>query len=72
LKYTYAFHIQELNTRYFIDSPPEVSRPEISMMDLSEVDAILISNYHHMLALPYITEYTDFKGTRALKALPYI
>lgn len=54
--------IKELNTRYFIDSPPEVSRPEISMMDLSEVDAILISNYHHMLALPYITEYTDFKG----------
>jgi len=29
---------------------------------LSEVDVILLSNYHNMLALPYITESTGFKG----------
>jgi len=29
---------------------------------LSEVDVILLSNYHNMLALPFITECTGFKG----------
>jgi len=29
---------------------------------LSEVDVILLSNYRNMLALPYITECTGFKG----------
>jgi len=29
---------------------------------MSEVDVILLSNYHNMLALPYITEGTGFKG----------
>jgi len=33
------------------------------MVDMSQVDAILISNSANMLALPYITEYTGFKGT---------
>ena len=54
--------IKELNSRYYIDSPPEVSRPDLSMFDFGEIDAILISNYHHMLALPFITERTKFKG----------
>lgn len=31
-------------------------------MDFSELDVILISNYQNMLALPYLTEGTDFKG----------
>jgi len=26
------------------------------------VDVILLSNYHNMLALPYVTECTGFKG----------
>ncbi|XP_037247609.1 integrator complex subunit 9 isoform X2 [Falco rusticolus] len=33
------------------------------LLDLSTVDVILISNYHCMMALPYITEYTRFTGT---------
>ncbi|XP_009465650.1 PREDICTED: integrator complex subunit 9 isoform X2 [Nipponia nippon] len=33
------------------------------LLDLSTVDVILISNYHCMMALPYITEYTGFTGT---------
>ena len=32
------------------------------MVDLSQIDAILISSSSCMLALPYITEYTGFKG----------
>nr|DBA25472.1 TPA: hypothetical protein GDO54_009852 [Pyxicephalus adspersus] len=33
------------------------------LIDLSTVDVILISNYHCMMALPYITEHTGFNGT---------
>uniref|UniRef100_W5LH74 Integrator complex subunit 9 n=1 Tax=Astyanax mexicanus TaxID=7994 RepID=W5LH74_ASTMX len=33
------------------------------LLDLSTVDVILISNYHCMMALPYITEHTGFSGT---------
>ena len=32
------------------------------MVDFSEIDAILVSNYLNMLALPYITNDTGFKG----------
>jgi len=33
-----------------------------SLLDPSSIDIILISNYHNIAALPYITEYTPFKG----------
>lgn len=36
---------------------------QTELLDLSTVDVILISNYHCMMALPYITEYTGFTGT---------
>ncbi len=29
---------------------------------MSEVDVILLSNFRNVLALPYITEFTDFCG----------
>jgi len=35
---------------------------QCGLLDLSEVDVILLSNYHNMLALPYVTECTGFKG----------
>ncbi|XP_051775292.1 integrator complex subunit 9 isoform X2 [Erpetoichthys calabaricus] len=49
--------------RVFIDSLPEFCLPEKELLDLSTVDVILISNYHCMMALPYITEHTGFTGT---------
>lgn len=36
---------------------------QTQLIDLSTVDVILISNYHCMMALPYITEHTGFTGT---------
>lgn len=36
---------------------------QTELIDLSTVDVILISNYHCMMALPYITEHTGFTGT---------
>lgn len=45
-----------------MDSAPEFCPPLEKMVDYSEIDVILISNYSSMLALPYITEGTGFKG----------
>ncbi|CAI2196022.1 16456_t:CDS:2, partial [Funneliformis geosporum] len=39
-----------------------VEIPEFSSIDWNNIDFIFITNYNHMQALPYITEYTDFKG----------
>ncbi len=36
--------------------------PQWAMLDLSTVDAILISNPRNMLALPFITQYSAFQG----------
>jgi len=45
-----------------VDSVPEFTPPLEKIIDFSEIDAILISNYTCMLALPFITEGTGFKG----------
>ena len=42
-----------------------VETPVFSSIDWNRpnsIDFIFITNYNHMLALPYITEYTNFKG----------
>ncbi|XP_063959379.1 integrator complex subunit 9-like [Lytechinus pictus] len=54
--------LKECSGRVFVDATPEVCTPEFGMIDMSTVDAILISNYHCMLGLPFITEFTGFKG----------
>ncbi|KAG0236512.1 Integrator complex subunit 9 [Actinomortierella wolfii] len=36
--------------------------PDFTGVDLKAIDVVLISNYHHILALPYLTEYTEFQG----------
>lgn len=46
----------------FVDGCIEFCIPEVGMADISQVDAIVISNHMTMLALPYITEYFGFKG----------
>lgn len=45
-----------------MDSAPEFFPPQPKIIDFSEVDVILISNYLCMLALPFITEGTGFAG----------
>lgn len=45
----------------YVSFPPLSFQTEL--IDLSTVDVILISNYHCMMALPYITEHTGFTGT---------
>ena len=48
--------------RVYVDSPPEFGLPDLSLVDLANVDAILISNYTNLLSLPYVTEETGFRG----------
>ncbi|KAK3862635.1 hypothetical protein Pcinc_031522 [Petrolisthes cinctipes] len=54
--------LRECMSRIFIDSPPEFVPPTSGLIDFSEVDALLVSNYHSILALPFITNGTGFKG----------
>uniref|UniRef100_A0A6Q2Z3G2 Integrator complex subunit 9 n=1 Tax=Esox lucius TaxID=8010 RepID=A0A6Q2Z3G2_ESOLU len=55
--------LKECAGRVFVDSQPEFCLPERELLDLSTIDVILISNYHCMMALPYITEHTGFTGS---------
>lgn len=48
---------------YLESNVMKIERPDFSLIDLSTIDVLLISNSSNMLALPYLTEYTNFKGT---------
>lgn len=58
-----SHELKECSGRAFVNGVLEFAPPETRIVDLSQVDAILISNSSCMLALPYITEYTGFKGS---------
>ena len=45
-----------------VDSEPEVVPPQSKLFNFADIDAILISNYTCMLALPFITESKGFRG----------
>ena len=40
----------------------ELLPPQMNVVDISTIDTILLSNHSCMLALPFITEDTEFKG----------
>ncbi|CAH2228653.1 jg23649, partial [Pararge aegeria aegeria] len=54
--------LKECCGRVFVDSVPEFCPPLDKVVDFSQLDVILISNYTCMLALPFVTEDTGFKG----------
>lgn len=54
--------LKECMGRVFVDSVPEFCPPLDKVVDFSQLDVILISNYTCMLALPFVTEDTGFKG----------
>ncbi|XP_075987393.1 integrator complex subunit 9 [Anticarsia gemmatalis] len=54
--------LKECCGRVFVDSIPEFCPPLDKVVDFSQLDVILISNYTCMMALPFITEDTGFKG----------
>lgn len=62
MTYPCSQELKECCGRVFVDSAPEFFPPQPKIVDFSEVDVILISNYLCMLALPFITEGTGFAG----------
>lgn len=55
-----ARHYHTYNTH--VRAQAQYRAPRLDMVDLSEVDAVLCSNWHSCLALPYVTEGTGFSG----------
>lgn len=43
-------------------SQMRVAGPNWELLDLSDIDVLLISNFYNMAALPFLTEYTNFNG----------
>eukprot|EP00118_Oscarella_pearsei_P013716 m.112178 g.112178 ORF g.112178 m.112178 type:complete len:302 (+) comp37437_c0_seq49:340-1245(+) len=54
--------LKEARGQFFLDGQLEFCTAELDAVDLSTVDAILISCYQNMLGLPYVTEHSGFKG----------
>ena len=54
--------MKECDNQVFVDSSIELLPPQTNIFDISTVDTILLSNHSCMLALPFITEETGFKG----------
>ncbi|CAB4068088.1 INTS9 [Lepeophtheirus salmonis] len=55
--------LKDCNGKIFVDSSPEFCTPHLwTFFDFADIDVILISNYTCMLALPYVTEESGFKG----------
>ncbi|KAF9921337.1 Integrator complex subunit 9 [Linnemannia zychae] len=57
LKVTASTALNSSSTREYM-----FKLPDFSGVDLKAIDVVVISNYNHILALPYLTEYTDFQG----------
>ena len=51
-----------MNGSMLLDSTPLFGVPTECSVDISDIDAILISNSLSMLALPFFTEHPDFNG----------
>lgn len=53
---------KDIGGAVYVDSTAKLHLPQLSLVDMSSVDALIVTNCYNMLALPYITEYTNFKG----------
>eukprot|EP01129_Flabellula_baltica_P003495 TRINITY_DN13248_c0_g1_i1.p1 TRINITY_DN13248_c0_g1~~TRINITY_DN13248_c0_g1_i1.p1 ORF type:complete len:648 (+),score=125.18 TRINITY_DN13248_c0_g1_i1:143-2086(+) len=51
------------NYVFINDSDIKFHLPQFNMIDIADIDVILISNYHNLMALPYLTEYLGFTGS---------
>lgn len=55
----------------YADTTLLAGAPELGAVDASTVDAVLVSNYLRMLALPFLTQYSGFRG-RVLATEPTV
>lgn len=52
----------EFNNRIYLNSPLEFSAPQFDLINVEDIDAVLISNFNSMLALPYLTRMKGFRA----------
>src|SRR5699024_2261427 len=58
----YLFLLISTATLLNVSNTPRYNNSQLSLIDMKHVDVILISNYRSILALPYITERSEFAG----------
>ncbi len=56
-------NLKEFNNRIYLNSSLEFSVPEFNLINVEDLDAVLISNYNCMLALPYLTKMKGFRAS---------
>ncbi len=54
---------KEFNNRVYLNSTLEFSTPQFDLINVEDLDAVLISNFNSMLALPYLTKMKEFRAT---------
>ncbi|RCN45236.1 hypothetical protein ANCCAN_08736 [Ancylostoma caninum] len=55
-------YLKQLNDNVFVDGMPEVHPVPLEAVCMNTVDYILVSNWHSLVALPFYTENSGFKG----------
>jgi len=53
---------KEYNNRVYLNSTLEFSTPQFDLINVEDLDAVLISNFNSMLALPYLTRMKEFRA----------
>lgn len=56
-------NLKEFNQRVYLNTTLEFSIPEFGLINVEDLDAVLISSYNSMLALPYLTKMKGFRAT---------
>jgi len=56
--------IKQIANNMFINDPANIKfqLPQFGLIDPTSIDVVLVSNYLNLLALPFLTEYTGFRG----------
>lgn len=52
----------DFNNRVYLNSPLEFSIPQFDLINVEDLDAVFISNFSSMLALPYLTKLKGFRA----------
>lgn len=55
-------NLKEFNNRIYLNSNLEFCLPQFNLINIEDLDAVLISSYNTMLALPYLTRHKNFRA----------
>ncbi|KAK6753557.1 hypothetical protein RB195_012881 [Necator americanus] len=55
-------YLKQINDNVFVEGVPEVHPVPLEAICMNTVDYILVSNWHSVVALPFYTENSGFKG----------